>query len=107
MEYSQDTVTEGYELLTHHIQGAGLTPALLISPTLEDLKAWLTLAVQELLDRQLDTLLQICYRIDLGEDKVKEILSVSPPGQVAADLANAMLDRELQKVYFRQKYRTN
>ena len=60
-----------------------------------------------MLDREFERLLQICYRIDLGEEKLKKILHESEPDQVAGDLANALWTRQKKKVEIRQRYSKN
>lgn len=60
-----------------------------------------------MLDREFERLLQICYRIDLGEEKLKKILHESEPDQVASDLAKALWHRQKQKVEIRKKYSEN
>lgn len=64
----------------------------------------LTKAVSQLMDRDLERLLQICYRIDLAENTLKQILYEAPPERVAADLAQALWARQKQKVILRRKY---
>lgn len=64
----------------------------------------LTKAVSQLMDRDLERLLQICYRIDLAENTLKQILHEAPPERVAADLAQALWARQKQKVLLRRKY---
>ena len=59
----------------------------------------LTRAVRQLLDQNLERLLQICYRIDLSE-----ILAESPPELLASDLAQALWDRQKQKIVLRKRY---
>lgn len=61
-------------------------------------------AVGELLDRDLEKLLQICYRIDLSEKRLKEILHESAPDQVAEDLARALWERQKQKAEIWKRY---
>jgi hypothetical protein len=61
-------------------------------------------AISQLMDRNLERLLQICYRIDLSENKLKQILHESEPDHVATDLAKALWDRQKQKVEIRRKY---
>lgn len=60
--------------------------------------------VRVLLDRDFEKLLQACYRIDLGEDKLKQILQESPPEQLSKDLATAIVDRQILKIQIRRKY---
>ncbi|SDA70757.1 hypothetical protein SAMN03080617_01825 [Algoriphagus alkaliphilus] len=66
--------------------------------------AVLTKAISQLMDRNLERLLQVCYRIDLAENKLKQILHESEPDSVAADLAKALWERQKQKVEIRRRY---
>lgn len=66
--------------------------------------AVLTKAISQLMDTNLERLLQVCYRVDLAENKLKQILHESAPDQVAADLAKALWDRQKQKVEIRRRY---
>jgi len=62
--------------------------------------------VSQMLNRNFEQLLQLCYRLDLGEEKLQHILTECPPEEVSLQLSTAMVDRQLQKVYFRNKYRS-
>jgi hypothetical protein len=64
----------------------------------------LTKAISQLMDRNLEKLLQVCYRVDLSEMKLKQILHESEPDRVASDLARALWERQKQKVEIRRKY---
>ncbi|SFU04214.1 hypothetical protein SAMN04489724_3557 [Algoriphagus locisalis] len=66
--------------------------------------ATLSKVIAYMLDREFERLLQICYRIDLGEEKLKKILHESEPDQVASDLARALWARQKQKVEIRRRY---
>jgi hypothetical protein len=72
---------------------------------IDQIKKKLTSILQYLLDKDLNKLLNIFYRIDLDERKVKLILSASNPDQIAGDLAELVIQRELQKATTRLKYR--
>lgn len=63
--------------------------------------------ISQMLDREFERLLQICYRIDLGEEKLKRILHESEPDQVASDLAKALWERQKIKVEIRRRYSGN
>ncbi|MDA0196488.1 MAG: hypothetical protein O2887_15605 [Bacteroidetes bacterium] len=65
----------------------------------------LTKAIKNYLDSDLNNLLNILYRIDINESEVKKILTTAPPEEMAKQLAEKILRRELQKVLTRQKYR--
>ncbi|MFO7823203.1 MAG: hypothetical protein R6V72_04635 [Cyclobacterium sp.] len=62
--------------------------------------------VSQMLNKNFEKLLQLCYRLDLGEQKLQHILTESPPEEVSLRLSTAMVDRQLLKVYFRNKYRS-
>lgn len=64
----------------------------------------LSKTISQLLDRDFERLLQICYRIDLGEEKLKKILHESEPDLVALDLATALWERQKLKIEIRKKY---
>jgi hypothetical protein len=64
----------------------------------------ITKALRQLLDKNLERLLQICYRVDLSENTLKKILSESPPEQLASDLALALWERQKQKIVLRRRY---
>lgn len=61
-------------------------------------------AISQLMDRNLERLLQICYRVDLSENRLKQILYESEPDRVAFDLAKALWERQKQKVEIRRRY---
>lgn len=64
----------------------------------------LSKAISQLMDRNLERLLQICYRVDLSENRLKQILYESDPDRVACDLAKALWERQKQKVEIRRRY---
>jgi len=69
-----------------------------------DAIAMLSKVIAYMLDRDFEKLLQVCYRIDLGEDKLKHILHLSEPDKVSSDLANALWERQKQKIEIRRRY---
>ncbi|WP_143959707.1 hypothetical protein [Litoribacter populi] len=69
-----------------------------------DLVEALTPLIQEMLNRDFERFLQLCYRIDLGEEKLKNILHKSEPEKVGHDLADAIVDRQMLKIEIRRKY---
>jgi hypothetical protein len=92
--------TDTYHLITKDFQLPEVTEGFSEKKAL----ALLTKAISQLMDRNLEKLLQICYRIDLSEDKLKQILHESEPEYMAADLAKALWERQKQKVEIRRKY---
>jgi hypothetical protein len=72
--------------------------------TLEEFKLYLTNKLAELLDTKYDTLINILYRIDVGEEKLSELFSGKNREYIPAALADIIIERSLQKVIFRQMY---
>lgn len=70
----------------------------------EKMIAKLTQVVAYMLDREFEKLLQVCYRIDLAEEMLKEILHLSEPDAIAKDLAVALWERQKLKIKIRKMY---
>lgn len=77
------------------------TPGIIFSD-IDKLKNWLTGEIRVLIDHDFQKLLNVLYRIDINEEKLKIAFSHTDP---ASELATLMIDRELQKVETREKYR--
>ena len=73
--------------------------------SIDEIREAVRLRIGELLNRDMQSLLQILYRIDVDEERVKSILALSEPYKVDADLADAVVERVLQKAAFRDKYK--
>jgi septum formation inhibitor-activating ATPase MinD len=61
--------------------------------------------INRLLDHDLNHLMNILYRIDVSEKKVKDILSTSSPNQIATHLSIEIVARMREKAILRAKYR--
>jgi arginine/lysine/ornithine decarboxylase len=70
------------------------------------LKSRLTGAINYLLDNNLSQLLNALYRMDANEVKVKHIIATCEPGKIAEALAELVIEREVQKVMIREKYKS-
>ncbi|WP_089356943.1 hypothetical protein [Ekhidna lutea] len=68
------------------------------------LEEFLTKQVNHLLDHDLNRLLNALYRIDIPENQVKSLLQNSKQGEIAPNMAKAIIEREKQKVITRQQY---
>ena len=68
-----------------------------------DLEALLEKSITHLIDSDFERLLQVLYRIDIDELKVKKAFANSD--SVANSLAKLILAREIQKIETRKKYR--
>jgi hypothetical protein len=79
-------------------------PLVVETLTEEKLIQLLTPIVSKMLDREFEKLLNICYRVDLGENRLKSILHESQPENIAMELATALVKRQIQKIEIRQRY---
>ena len=64
----------------------------------------LTKVVQHLLDSDFERLMNGLYRIDVDENRVKEAMAHNT--NVSREIALLIIERELQKVETRKKYRS-
>ena len=101
MTYSRTEIQELHLVL----QKDFLTEASPAPADLEAVKSYLTKVISYLLDKDMNRLLNIFYRIDLREDKVRTILTQAPVETIAAQLAELVIEREMEKVRTRLKYK--
>ncbi|MCC5936702.1 MAG: hypothetical protein JJU34_05430 [Lunatimonas sp.] len=73
----------------------------------EELASCICPTISRLLNQHMEKLLQLCYQVDLGEEKLKQILNHSPVSSMAMDLSLALVDRQLLKVRLRAAYRSD
>lgn len=97
---SQSITQETFQLVSKEFQLAEVKEEFSEEKAVEIL----TRAVSHMMDRNMGQLLQICYRVDLDENKLKQILHSSNPDFVAADLAQALWDRQKLKIEIRRRY---
>lgn len=73
--------------------------------TLEEFKSYLIEKLAFLMDNKYDALINILYRIDVPEDKLSKLFAKQNREYIPAALADLIIERSLQKVRFRQKYK--
>jgi hypothetical protein len=61
--------------------------------------------IQHLLTSQPERLLNLMYRLDIDENKFRFAIHNALEESVAQQLTELVLERELQKVYWRNKYK--
>jgi len=71
----------------------------------EELLIKLEQLVSYLLDKDLEKLLQVLYRIDADERKVKLILANESPERLSRTMAELILERQKMKLKYRNLYR--
>lgn len=75
------------------------------SASYESLLTDLTSVVMYLLLHDMEKLLNILYRIDVNEPKVKAAFAQNDPKMIAPVIARLILEREVQKAESRRKYK--
>ena len=73
------------------------------SLTKESLKSHLSGVIAHLLQSDFQSLLNIMYRLDISEDKLKEALNTKIP---SISIAELVISRELEKIKTRALYRS-
>lgn len=61
--------------------------------------------IHQLLDQDFELLLQALYRIDVKEEKVKEILTIEDPENLSFAITELIFERQMQKAVTRMRYR--
>ena len=74
----------------------------LVFSNMEMLEDWLAREISLLIDQDFERLMNILYRIDVNEEKTKMAFASS---DTAKTIARLIIDRELQKVATREKYK--
>lgn len=74
--------------------------------TFNDVRYILTLKIRELLDKNVERLLSIIYRIDINQKKIDRIFENDSKDEIAAQIADAVIERQLMKVQTRNLYKT-
>lgn len=72
--------------------------------SMDELKMMLASRIREMLDTNLEKLVSILYRIDVGQRLTDEIFSENNKEDIAPQLAEAIIKRQIQKIQTRKKY---
>ncbi|WP_187263240.1 hypothetical protein [Pontibacter beigongshangensis] len=99
MDYSSAILAGTRSLLNKHFSTTDFEAS-----TLDDLQRQTARAVSYLLRHNLSRLLQILYRIDVDEQKVRMVMACQTTDEVADNMAHLIIKRELQKVQTRFMY---
>ena|ERR1051325_1304665 len=68
------------------------------------LKRLLSKRIEEMIDHEFDKFVNLLYRIDINESKVKQALSQHPFSKGVEAVADMIIQRQLQKVITRKQY---
>ena len=88
------------------IESQEITEQYKLSPEdFSEIRSRLTTLISNLLDSDIQGLLNLLYRIDVSELKVKTILATANPGEMAKKIAALIIKRQIQKINTRMKYK--
>jgi hypothetical protein len=73
--------------------------------SLDELKKYLTEKITLMMETNFDLLVNSLYGIDIDEEKVKELFSCKIRDSIPSGLASLIIERQLQKLFYRNKYK--
>ncbi|NWF90358.1 MAG: hypothetical protein HXY50_12970 [Ignavibacteriaceae bacterium] len=73
--------------------------------TINDLRSYLAEKLKDLLENNFNLLVNTLYRIDVNEQKLNELFGSKNRTPIPEALAELIIERQLQKIYFRKKYK--
>lgn len=73
----------------------------------EKIREQLISLINELINNDLNTLLQLLYRIDVDENKIRQYLEYNTHTNSAFILADLIIERQLQKIKSRKQFSGN
>ncbi len=72
---------------------------------LEEFRKYLTEKMKDLLDKNYSLLINTLYRIDISEKQLAVLFSNKNKESIPEKLADLIIERQIQKIEFRRRYR--
>ena len=72
--------------------------------SIDEIREKLLLLINELINKDFHALIQLLYRIDVNEKKIRFYLNEKPNEDAAGVLADLIIERQLQKIESRKKF---
>jgi hypothetical protein len=109
MEEEKNQVLEISEIISKDFDKAGISSIITSNDfdNLGELKKYLADRIAELLDSNYEKLINILYRIDISEEKLNGLFSGRNNEPIPGRLAELIIERQLQKINFRNMYKNN
>jgi hypothetical protein len=73
--------------------------------SLEEFRIYLAEKLRYLLDEKFDMLVNLLYKIDINEEKLNKLFSNKNHDLIPQQLAELIIERQIQKIKFRKLYR--
>ncbi len=74
-----------------------------LSPQRGIFKEQLARYIDELINHDFEKLINLLYRLDVSEDKLKSVIA-SHPSEIAVSITRLILERQLEKIQLRQQF---
>lgn len=74
---------------------------------MSELRKKLSEKVKELMDTNWEKLLNILYRIDVSENKVKQVLAYVESKNIPKEIADLIIQRQIEKIKYRENYKNS
>jgi hypothetical protein len=75
--------------------------------SMEEIQEKLSAHINRLVQHNFEQLVNLLYRIDVSEPKIKSLLQMQPGINAGDIIANLIIERQLQKIQSRQQFKTN
>ena len=89
------------------VQDIVFSPQSIESLQREEVHLQLVEYINELINADFEKLVQLLYRIDVNEAKLKALLQANPQEDAAKMIASLIIERQLQKLKSRKQTNTN
>lgn len=73
----------------------------------EEIREQLISLINELVNKDFASLLQLLYRIDVDEKKIRLLIQKNPTEDAASIIADLIIERQLQKIESRKHFKEN
>jgi hypothetical protein len=74
---------------------------------MEEIQEKLSAHINRLIQNNFEQLVNLLYRIDVSEAKIKSLLQIEPGTNAGEIISNLIIERQLQKIKSRQQFKTN
>lgn len=74
------------------------------TPTMDALEALLAEKINDMINKDFNALVQLLYRIDVSESKLRQLLQENTKTDADRTIARLILERQWQKIITRRKY---
>ena len=75
--------------------------------SIDELKRFLTPYINDLINKDFNKLINILYRIDVDEKKLKTFLNNNQNTDAAAIISDMIIDRQIQKIRSRSEFKSD